>query len=267
MAETRCTVVTAVDRAHLEQLEITLPTWRRNRPEMWRWPWLVIYDRDQLSPERIRAVLESEFSSRLDLCLHPWPTPGIEYSSQRAKMLSSYVHVPPSIVKTDWWMKIDTDVIAKEHNPAWVPSTADLSGKVVLAPRWGYTKPANQMAMLDRWADGAEFPLGPLNLPYDPVAGKCCHSRFCSWVSFYNTVWTRKAANLCPHGWLPCPSQDGYHYYCVARFGDQWGKYPAKHLGWTNTPSLRKLKISTAAVMEVMEAPDIDSDEREESSV
>lgn len=261
------TLVTAVDRAHLEQLEVVLPTWRRNRYEAWRWPWLVIYDQTQLTAERIRAALESEFANRLDLRLQPWPPQGLEYASQRAKMLAAYVHVPPMVVRTPWWMKIDTDVIAKEFNPQWIPSTKQLAGHVVLAPRWGYTKPANQMAIFDAWAggeDGGLFTTPKLSLPFDPESGKCSHPRFCSWVSFYRTDWTREVSGFCPHGWLPAASQDGYHFYCLARQGLSWGKYHAKAFGWTNTPRLAKLKVSAAAVMEIMDHPMLESDTREE---
>lgn len=259
------TVVTATDAAHLRQLEVTMPTWRRNRPEMGDMPFLVIYDRDEVNEARVRDVFAGTWRRMPNLTCVPWPPVGLEYANQRGKMLAAYVHVPPEYVRTRYWVKVDTDVIAVHHDPRWIPLDFFGSRNVIAAPRWGYTKPANQMALLDEWGDGVpglqDRP--PLNLLYDPAGNKCPHSRFCSWVFWVDTAWSAEVAGYCQHGWLPVPSQDGYHFYCCARRGDSWAKYGAKGFGWTNTPRLAKLKQLAAAALDMGDEPSGESDTRE----
>ena len=45
------TTVVAVDSKTISQLEISAPTWRKNRPELWDEKMLIIYDKDEVAPE------------------------------------------------------------------------------------------------------------------------------------------------------------------------------------------------------------------------
>lgn len=261
----RFTVCTAVDEAHLRQLEVSACTWSRNRPEMADLPFVIVFDRDQVTESRVADVFRSVWRRPPELTLVPWPLQGIEYGNQRAKMLSAYVHAVPAAVKTRWWVKIDTDAIAMHHDPRWVPIEDMRSNAVVLAPKWHYCKPPNQVRALDEWGDGVpglqDRPR--LNIPVAADDNKCRYARFCSWVQFTRQDWSCEVASYCPHGWLPVPSQDGFHSYCVLRRGDPWRKYPARDYGWTNASRFSKLKMMAAAALDMAEEIDQESDTRE----
>ena len=145
-------------------------------------------------------------------------------------------------------MKIDTDVIAYPHEvqgirQEWFDAGPDGRYPAYVAPRWGYTKPADQMEKLDRWSETKTgFTTEPLNLPYEPGARRCGHSRMCSWLSFYQTDFTNACAAFLDEFEMPVPSQDGFHWYMGARMCVYWLQTNMKRQGWTNVSRLSKLQ-------------------------
>lgn len=249
------TTVVGVDARTLEQLRLSLPTWARYRRELFRQPWLIFYDARQVHPAKIADVFPAGDRPR-DVRALQWPSSELtEYHSQRERMLSGFVHAA-RYVQTPWWVKIDTDAVALRESD-WAP--ADWFERpeppVWVASPWGYTKPADQMARLDDWADGVPQlrEHARLDLPYEDGARRCRHKRMASWVSFYRSDWTRWASDLARHycglDRIPVPSQDGYHFYLAARTKAPTLRAQMKRRGWTNCPRLEGLRATATAAL------------------
>jgi hypothetical protein len=267
------TTVIGVDAKTLPQLRVSAPTWARYRPEMFDQPWLVFYDREQVTIDTLRDTLAGIGCGRRRVRAIGWPLhAAATYATQRERMLTGFVHAT-RYVETPWWLKVDTDALALR--PAdWLPASwfaqdpttaqkAPGPGRtgwpgyapgyyVWIASPWGYTKPADQMATLDDWGDAvddlAAFPR--LEIPYTPGGRRARHPRMASWLSFYRSDWTRFASELALHycgpDRIPVPSQDGYHFYIARRRGDRYLRTQMRRLGWTNRPRLAGLQETAA---------------------
>lgn len=263
-----CTTVVGIDARTVEQFRWAVPTWKKHRPELWTRPWLFFFDRTALTIDAVMAVVRDAGLSDTPVSALPWPTVDVDYPTQRERMLAGFIHAP-AYVGTPWWLKIDTDAVALGPSD-WAPENWFLrdpdaddppdapyaSGYFVwIASAWGYTKPADQMARLDDWADRvpglAEYPR--LDLPYTPGGRRCRHPRMASWVSFYRTDWTRWAAGLARESLgpdrVPVPSQDGFHWYVATRRGDLTLRSSMRKRNWTNCPKLAGLVRTAQAVM------------------
>jgi len=285
------TIVCAVDRKTIEQFIVSVPTWIKYRPEMAEFPWMIIYDRAQLKLEDIRDVIiktglkdfhRDAARTYTGVMACPWPknktaqewdlrnTDRPYFANQREKMLTAFVRCAPYI-DTEWWAKIDTDAVAlrpadwlpdewfardelvgaRFYEPADKPTWAKYN--VWIASPWSYTKPADQMAKLDDWADGIDFPVPRLDLPFDPDGRRCRHPRMASWVSFYRSDWTRYVsrviADKCDPDKIPVPSQDGVHWYFSARMNVRTLRTSMKRRGWTNCPRMTKLRETAAKAL------------------
>ena len=249
------TVCVAIDRKTVEQLQIAAPTWLRHHPWLAAIPWVVAYDRTAIWEAEAAEALRSVGKDNARLVAWPESSEAPPYASQRERMLTSFVLIPPRYVQTTWWVKIDTDAVALA--PVEWPlapwfTTPDGPPAIVASP-WSYTKPGDQMAALDDWGDRVpELAARPrLNLPYEPGSRRCRHPRIASWLSFYRTDWSRIVAGYaersCPPDHMPVPSQDGYHFYCAARRGDSVVRTKMKRHGWTNCPRLQTLRNVAAA--------------------
>lgn len=265
MSDALFTTVIAVDANYVKQLQYSVLTWKLYRKEIFQNPLLVIMDARCL--HEIISQLPRAITTHPNVSYYVWPqSETATFKNQRDRMLSAFVHVPPLEVKTPWWLKVDCDAIAL-GNPAgwfdekWFDEKCDGAGEksknIIVAPGWNYTKPATQPAELDAWGNSqpilSQYPA--LNIPYNPEARTISHKRFCSWVSFYNTNWSRWAAMLCDYPNIPVPSQDGFHWYVSERTGDAGRvlKVNMKSLGWTNIPKFRKLKEKVEALMKNIE--------------
>lgn len=231
------TLVVGVDKRHLEQLALTWPTWMRNKPSLRTVPMVLFYDPEQVGQGDIANAIEWP---RPNLRLVAWGA-GKDYGGdpstkffhpQRYKMLSGFVHVPAKFVETRYWLKLDTDVVAinppkGETYDNWIDPTWFRGIPAIVAHGWGFTKPANQMVVLDEWVKTNEIKLPelasrpPLNLSPEEGSDRLSHKRIISWCGFFNTRFTRScseiAERVCGNGKLPVPSQDGYLWYCAAR--------------------------------------------------
>ena len=200
------TTVVAVDAAHVRELQIVWPTWVRHRPEIMRSPLLIIVDGAAGSLE--------DWEDRLQFVEHParrirlWDQEGV---SQREKMLTALTILPGMDVDTEWYLKLDTDVVAT--GPAdwlreeWFAPGDEGSEPVFVSNPWGYTKPADAIERLDRWANmQPEFSgTQPLGLSPNPGESLVSHPRIISWCFFGRTKWTREVTTCCC-GQLPIPS-------------------------------------------------------------
>lgn len=239
------TTLVAVDADHMKELKLVWPTWVRHRPEILNWPLMIICDADR-TEEAWRKELEFVQHPRLKLWL--WSMDG---ASQRHKMLSGFVYGAAQ-VETPWYLKLDTDAVAKEpadwYQSKWfLPDEAGRVPVFVSSP-WKYSKPADVVARLDDWADQVPelgcFPR--LNLAFEPGARIISHRRIISWCFFGNTSAVREAVRYAPER-LPIASHDTFLWYVAARRGDFYRTVFMKRLGWDHISRYRRLKAACEA--------------------
>lgn len=222
------TVLCAVDREHLPELEIAWATWKRFKPELFDHSMLLMVD-------GIRPFsLPRCYWENADVIEWHW-RPDLP---QRERMLTSLVHAAKHVA-TPYFLKIDCDTIATAAG-AWIDPAWFDDDPVWVASPWGYSKPADSVQRFDGWGDVTpwirDFPR--LNIPFDPAADRVKHPRMISWLQFGRTDWTRSMAALCgiDSGRLPIPSQDGFLSMCAARCREftrtvRFDRYGWKHIG------------------------------------
>jgi hypothetical protein len=234
------TVVLVVDTEHAAELAIAWPTWVHFHPEILQVPLIVYVD----------AACENSLAGRIDGVLNH---PDVRYirwnhrqsTTQREKMLSAFVLDAPFQVETPYWMKIDTDVIATAPGPLvrdeWLGHDP-----VLIAQRWGYTKPADMIERLSLWAHskyGRFLHDAPI---VDVVDGKAKHRRIISYVCGIGTQWSQSIARLC-NGKMPVPSQDTLHWYCARCNDEMIRTVDMKAMGWRHVGSRGLDKLAAAA--------------------
>lgn len=233
------TVVVAVDDQHLNELQVSLPTWIKYKG-FDKYPFLVIYDSNQLHPADDRF----EIFKNLNVEYVGFKCPFDGYETQREKMLTALTIMPGLHVKTPWYLKIDTDCIATDDQK-WFDESWLKKDYVFITNPWGTTKPANAIELLDKWAI-TKFPgIKPLNLPYDPSEGKIKHKRIISWLFLCNTAWSAKVAEYFNHdGYYKLPSisedeykvsQDTILWYLAELHNYRYKVFKFKDKGWRHT--------------------------------
>jgi hypothetical protein len=153
---------------------------------------------------------------------------------QREKMLSAFVMVAPAFVFTPYWLKFDTDVVATRGGE-WIDPAWFADEPVIVAHRWGVTRPKENIHRLDHWAAGvpwlAHLPV-PVEIPAGHTGDTVHHERFTGWLQFTRTDWSQKYAELLAGQRLPISSQDTFHWYCAAREQLPIVRAQMKSRGW-----------------------------------
>lgn len=259
MTDELFTVVLGVDGRHLQLLELATKQWHRRGRGIEKMPWIVFYDKDEVSDSEIQEALDGPHGAS-ELTLVSWPPATAKYTgdkAQRHKMLAGFVHVAAEYAQTPYWLKIDLDVMATESGD-WIDYKWFTGSTAIVASPWGYTKPADQMHKLDAWFDngpvkgwlenrwGSVQP--PLNLPMpEPDAPRIRHPRIASWLSFYSvpfTVVCSSAARLTEGiGSLPVPSQDGYMWYMAQRLNLPVNRVQMKKHGWSYKSGVSRARL------------------------
>lgn len=263
MSQSLFTLVVGVDAKHLEQLLLVWPTWKRHKPELLDFPMLLFWDRESFSGETPGYDIARLLGRPLEAV--PWPPPGVSYgpgdgsrwtNPQREKMLSGFVHVPAAFVRTPYWLKLDTDTVATGNHDWLLRAEEQLAERpAILAQKWSYTKPADQMLRLDRWAEAVPALSGTEPLGLAPPEGwsRVPHRRIISWCGFFRTDFTRLASRLaaesCGLGRLPVPSQDGYLWYLATRLGEPVARANFKRLGWKHRSTTKNVRASAEEAM------------------
>jgi len=242
-------LVVGVDAYHLRQLALVWPTWKKHKPSLLAQPMIVFFDRQQTKEASIRAVVDHP-----DLRIVPWPLRGLEWDREkgeeknkfrdphRAMMLSGFVYVPALFLDTPYWLKLDTDVVVTGTDD-WIDPTWFSDDPAIVAHRWTFTRPADQMLKMDRWVEENQkrLPLDitsmePLNLVPQPGWDRVGHKRIISWCGFFDSDWTRRMSLLTrqPDGTfrLPIPSQDGFFWYMATRMKRKVVRANMKKLGF-----------------------------------
>ena len=249
------TLVIGVDKKHLRQLIQVWPTFIKHKPSLLKQPMVVFYDKYEVNPTYIY-----EYVKHPNIRTHKWPIDNIEYEGQadskwtnpqRYKMLAGFVHVPSMCVETDYWLKLDTDTVAT-GNDDWIDSKWFEGSPAIISQRWGFTKPANQMLLLDAWVKENKELLSemdqssPLNLTPNEGSSRLNHKRIISWCSFFNTAFTTTCSDFANRtcGWykLPVPSQDGYVWYLAKRMNKRIVTTNMKARGFKHRNTERNIK-------------------------
>lgn len=242
------TVCIVVDSHYLAHLRWTSQTWRKFRASMFNRPWAVAYDRDMTFQELDELVAICPHGTKFQ----EWPPEGVEYPTQREKMLSAWLFLLPWVVETRWWMKIDSDAFAERDEDKWEFDNWMTGDEVACAPAWAYTVPAEYITILQDWGDSHEILRRFDRLPLEVIPGNktCKGKRFCSWVSLYDTAWSREVAGYCEPYKAPVPSEDSTKWYVAERMGRKWTHYPARQMGFSN---IRNASRAEARVREILQ--------------
>lgn len=251
-------LVLGVDPDHLPHLDLVLPTWTRHKPSVLNRPVFVFFPPELMGASDIRSRLPEA------RCI-PWE-PRDEYGDfeslgkwgrpQRYRMLAGFVHVPPAVVQTKYWLKLDLDVIADGPDD-WIDPEWFRDDPAIVSHPWGYTKPADQMLQLDAWVDQYAGPLNwmlsgrePLRLSPAPGSDIVRHKRIISWCGFFNRHFSKACSGAADmtvgRTLLPVPSQDGFHWYCATRAGLTVRRENMKSRGWIHRSSLSGIRQSIA---------------------
>lgn len=249
------TLVLGLDAKHLDQFRMVLPTWLEHKPSLWEVPWVIFYDKEQVTKDEIQATCNTQ-----NLVTVPWPIGDLKYkgteegkwgSSQRYKMLAGFVHIPAAVVKTKYWLKVDVDTVAMGMDD-WIQEEWFEDEPAIVCHPWSYTKPPDQMLKLDKWVKDNKEKLRilakeePLNLIPKKGSDVVRHKRIISWCSFWRTAFTRMASYLacitCGSGKLPVPSQDGYLWYCAARLRLKIERPNMKNYEWAHRSSTKGIQ-------------------------
>lgn len=239
------TLVVGVDEKHLRQLSWTWPTWKRHKPSLLEHPMVVFRDYEQVSCEEIERVVDHP-----NLSIYSWPMGGVEYGgfeqdkwtrSQRYKMLAGFVHIPAMFVRTPYWLKLDTDVVATRQDN-WIDPRWFENFPAIISHPWSFTKPPNQIQLLDQWVEENKDKLPslasyePLDLVPKPGSDRVGHKRVISWCAFFQTQFSKycsQAANdTCGQFRLPAPTQDGFVWYVAKRCMFEIVRTSMKTRGW-----------------------------------
>ena len=219
------TLVVAVDDVHAKELQLSLPTWVKHKAEISTIECVVLI-------EPVTQTDVSFINEHLDNVSYHYLRERNGNESQREYMLSSFIHVAPKVVNTDWWLKIDTDVVAtfpcRWFELDW------FSGNAFVASPWKYTKPAGMLDQCDTFFSGDIRRGG--NKPEREISKdgkKAFSSRIISWLMFVNTNFSRELTNRCG-GKMPCPSQDTLSWYYAEMLGWEYLKVRFSKLGWSH---------------------------------
>ena len=224
------TVVTAVDKNHIERLESTLPTWIKLK----KLTCPIFVFAHEVDPSKTSI---SEFKN---VKIIPWNIQGVE--TQRERMLSAFLFGVAEHVKTDFWLKLDSDTIALNDDDKWLnPSFFNYD---MVGQKWGYTKPGSMVPRIDHWLDGL-YHIGGIKNFYGvdgsyvlvgddkkPEKLKYQASRVISWIRFTRTSMIRDIAECCHYGRMPVPSEDTLVWRWCDKIGLKWDRHDFKQYGW-----------------------------------
>ena len=227
----RVTIVTAIDENYLEFLKLSLPNWIKYK-RIDRHPMIVFVNGIDIKDERLY------FLRKNNITLIPWNENCMDkVDSHRELMLSAFVFGCAEHVKTDYWIKIDADSYATNYSPLY---TNDFKKYSIIAHRWGYSRPQH-VEGLDKWAsthwDSRLKNSRPMIEQGTKEGNRFYHNkkRFCSYICFQKTSFTKLCISFLKNKRLPVPSQDTYAYFLIQKLNpEQMGaKNFKRHHGFT----------------------------------
>lgn len=239
--DNRVTMVTAVDTKYVDFLRTSLPNWIKYK-HIHHYP-MIVYVNGFSSVDDPRLAFIRQLHPRARII--PWDLPGA--TSQREKMLSSFVFGTARDVQTEFWMKLDADAFATNVKSLL---TDDMFDYVIAGHKWHYTRPGIWIKELDDWASGQKVFQGTSAIfnPKNLGEKRYIHERTASYVQLHSTEFTVFAAKLAGNR-LPVPSQDTYLWYVAKRCGLPIMRHNFKRFrGMSNVPRLEKLRTKILEV-------------------
>jgi len=245
------TTVIGVDREHLEQLKLVIKTWEKHKAEIFGNTLIVFADGKEMKQGLLK---EKDIYDVIKI--HPshllirWDSEG---STNKERMLAGFVHVAARYVETKYYLKLDTDTVASFTSDDWLPLEWFRNDPVIVAHRWSYTKPPDQMIRLDEWVEYHKEKLPELNrfsaLGLVPKPGSDClpHKRIISWCGVFSTEFTKLCSEFCSRTVgstvLPVSSQDGFLWYCAKRMRLPILEVNMKAKGWEHWHTMENLRM------------------------
>lgn len=255
---TEFSTVLACDFEHIPEFRLSMPTWHRHRPEMWKNPMLIFCD-DREPTEWWGRQFRKFMPEHPDLRLIKWPGKPVPKVTQRHRMLSAFVYGVAQHCQTDWYFKIDSDTAAMFNHAAWWPAewTEGPIKYELISSKWGYTKPAQYFIDACEWAKGVPALKDLPEVPgsYESPEGTCSHKRIISFVMLGRTAFLKELAEMHTGPLMPIPSQDGFVWYVCHRLGRPYLRPNLKNYGWAH--NRRRLAKRAAAAMETDPTPRI----------
>lgn len=235
------TVLVSLDKQHVDEFKWCYPTWAKYRPEMLDMPFVVVCDTLLIGEEEWYDILTPIL--KRPFVVSPWDNEDMyePESTQRENMLTALVAAATYAVSTKWYLKVDADTFCCDYSSGWFNPDWLNTNYSYIAPRWGYTKPAQMLYSCEEWAMEQKHYWGlpevvPLDsYPENRSRSTVKHRRMASWVGYGNTEFTRLAwGSVVASGVrrLPCPSQDTFLSFMAEKLN-----WPIKHqnmkkFGW-----------------------------------
>ncbi len=235
------TIVTACDKKYVDVLEATFPNWIKYK-KVNEFP-LLVYTNG--FPEGLNDPRLAFLKVHPNVRTIEWTMPNAQ--SQRERMLSAFVLGTARDVKTEYWLKIDSDAFAMDYSPLL---DDEMSKYDITGHKWGYTKPGHWIADLDKWAKTVREFSGTKDI-YEASrldGNRYGHERVASYIQLQRSDFVRLAAKLAGDR-LPVPSHDTYLWYVAARLGRPIRRHNFKRFkGMSNKTGLDRLKVKLLEV-------------------
>jgi len=236
------TVVLGIDREHLAELLTVLPTWKRHKPSLFMRPWVVFWHKELADNEAYKAWNAIREAG----AAYIYPVASSFNGTRREVMLAEFVHVSRK-VETPYYLKLDTDLVATGDDD-WL-RTLPQREAVMTAARWGYTKPASMLEVLDNWSQTVPVLqnfLAPKREYYGEIAKS---NRITSYWHLIHANFARMVSAMTGPK-LPVPSQDTTMWYIAERMGLPINRVNPAGLGWKHIGrGGRKLELAVNEAM------------------
>jgi hypothetical protein len=161
-------------------------------------------------------------------------------------MLWSFV-AAADYIQTPYYLKLDTDVIAREPSQ-WYSDWWFKRNYSFIAPRWGYTKPANAIEQLEAWANRIKLGEELVDPGFARHGDRVMHKRITSWMFFGQTNWTRSMAAIAAKHPPPIYSHDTFLWFCAVRTGAHFMPISARGNGWEHVPPFKLERAAQEAL-------------------
>lgn len=240
------TTVVGIDEEHLKEWMHTRYAIAHKAPELLR---NVLFIVDvAMHSETITKLLSKGVRNPPSFA---WTRIG-RHDGQRDYMLTNLTTLPHRHVKTEWFLKWDTDAIPV--GPLRIPKAVKESACVLAAPKWGYTKPASMMEDMAMWLRlQPEFCGHDDRFPEYTVdeKGRAKHPRIISYFAWIRTDWSREINDrYLIDKTLPIPSQDTFLWNMAQMRKDPVERLRGDDKGWVvHRNGLRRISETVEQVL------------------
>lgn len=211
------TIVSACDPYYVEILKWTFPNWIKYK-HIDKYPVIIFINSIELNDSRL------DFLRLPNVQLIPWSKEKDldNVTDHREEMLSAFFIGAARYVKTDYWLKLDSDSIATDNREFITPAMKQYS---IFSHRWGYSRP-DHIRALDSWVltcpkHRRKLALSKPMIEQGRIEGRRFYhnsKRFISYICLQKTRFTRFCVGLFKERRMPCSSQDTTAYFLIQKF-------------------------------------------------